>query len=77
MNEPATTNLKTSLAHRTVLQKALKQVIELNKMLAIDLRRYQSEPSYIDLDLAHDLGLTLERAIDRAIDRAYDRSFDE
>jgi hypothetical protein len=73
MNEPATTNLKTSLAHRTAIKTALTQIIQLNKMLAIDLRRYQGEPSCIDLDLAHDLGLTLQRALDRA----YDRSFDE
>ena len=73
MTAPTATNFKTSLAHRTVLQKALKQVIQLNQMLAIDLRRYQGEPSYIDLDLAHDLGLVLERALDRA----YDQSFDQ
>ena len=63
---------QTSLAHRTALQKALKQVIALNKMLAIDLSRYQGEPSLIDLNLAHDLGLLLERALDRAYDRSFD-----
>ena len=73
MDKPTTTDTKTSLAHRTAIKTALTQIIQLNNMLMVDLRRYQSEPSYIDLDLAHDLGLTLERALDRA----YDRSFDE
>lgn len=72
VNEPAKTDIKTSLARRTALETALSQVIKLNRMLAMDLRRYKNEPSGINLDHAHDVGLTLERALERALDRAYD-----
>ena len=62
----------TSLAHRAALQKALKQVIGLNRMFSIELRRDTNAPTHLDLDLAHDLGLTLERALERAYDKSFD-----
>ena len=73
MTEPTTTTpaATTSLAHRIALRNALKQIIELNRMLSIELRRDANAPKHLDLDLAHDLGLTLQRALDRAYDQAH------
>ena len=73
MTAPNTTTpaATTSLADRIALRNALKQIIELNRIISIELRRDESSLKHIDLDIAQDLGLTLQRALDRAYDKAH------